>query len=276
MQFHVPEVAAANRHLVGPLIAELKSFAWSDVPCCVCGALRGRPAWEKEGITVCSCESCGHLWVSPCMPEEAAAILYSSRYWEELQPGVGSPSLEQRVEFDYGNGDYKLKRDVLPYRQAGRLLDVGASNGGLVRRAQELGFQAAGLEPSADVCALARRAHGVVMFAGTLAEQRFPDASWDVITLHDVLEHVLDPVDELREIRRVLAPGGLFACETPTSSSLDFADLGVEWPTLSPVEHLNYFDERNAARVLRACGFRILDLYSPHENNWIAIAEVPA
>ena len=275
MQFHVPEVAAANRHLVGPLIDELKSFAWSEVACCVCGAAPGPPAWLKESVGVCECAGCGHLWVSPRMPEEAAAVLYSSRYWEELQPGVGSPSLEQRIEFDYGNGDYKLKRDVLPHRANGRLLDVGASNGGLVRRACELGFQAAGLEPSPDVCALARRAQGVVMFAGTLAEQRFPAASWDVITLHDVLEHVLEPVAELREIRRVLAPGGLLACETPSSSSLDFADLGLNWPTLSPIEHLNYFEERNAARVLRDAGFDLVDLYSPHENNWIAIAEVP-
>lgn len=276
MQFHVPEVAAANAHLVATLVDELKSFAWSDVPCCVCGGAPGKTAWVKEGISVCECDHCGHLWVSPRMPEEAAAVLYSSRYWEELQPGVGSPSLEQRIEFDYGNGDYKLKRDVLPFRQSGRLLDVGASNGGLVRRARELGFEAAGLEPSPDVCALARRAHGVTMFAGTLAEQEFPAASWDVITLHDVLEHVLDPVAELCEIRRVLAPGGLLACETPTSSSLDFVDLGVEWSTLSPVEHLNYFDERNAARVLRRCGFHLVDLYSPHENNWIAIAEASA
>jgi len=71
----------------------------------------------------------------------------------------------------------------------------------------------------------------------------------------------------------VLGTGGIVVCETPTTTSRNFADQGIEWSTISPLEHVHLFNEKNAERVLVENGFRIVDLYSPHEDNWIAVAE---
>lgn len=274
MQFHVPEVASQHRHLLEPLLEELHRFAWEEVACPVCGEAERRSlAYERFTVQVQRCGSCEHLYVSPRMPAEAIPVLYGSSYWHDVMLAMGCPPLEERIQFDYDNALGKLNRDVLPFRQSGRLLDIGGSNGGVVRRAGEMGFRAAGLEPSGEICDLARRTHGVVMFEGTLAQRAFPDASWDVVLMHDVLEHLLEPRDELREIRRILAPGGFLAIETLSSASLNLADDGTEWTLMNPIEHVNFPDERAGARMLREAGFRILDLYSPHENNWIAYAE---
>ncbi len=257
------------------LVTEMKQqFTWQDVSCVVCGeAADFTQAFEKWGVTMSTCDRCGHLFVNPRMPEHAIPFLYGSRYWDDYTRAIGSPTIHERVAFDYDNAVTKLQRDILPFRRAGRLIDVGASNGGLVRRARECGFDACGLEPAAEICDLARRVHDVTMYCGSVAEQRFAAGSFDIATLHDVLEHMFDPVQELREIRRVLVDGGLLVVETPTTSSRDFAELGVGWPSCSPLEHVHLFSERNGERVLRQTGFRVVDLYSPHENNWVAIAE---
>jgi len=113
----------------------------------------------------------------------------------------------------------------------------------------------------------------VTMYCGTLAEQEFADGAFDILTLHDVLEHMFEPVEEIREMRRVLAPGGLLVIETPSTSSRNHTEQGVEWSTISPLEHVHLFNEANAERILVENGFRVIDLYSPNEDNWIAVGE---
>jgi len=274
MRFHDPELARERRHILQSLIDDMRKYERREVPCAVCGETeRLEPALEKWGIAMKSCLECGHLFTSPRMPDEAVPELYGSFYWEQYQVAIGSPSIQERLQFDYANGMGKLQRDILPHRTSGRLLDVGASSGGLVKQAQDRGFDACGLEPAADVCQLARDAHGVTMYCGSLAEQQFPEGSFDIVALHDVLEHMFEPVAEIREMRRVLKTGGIVVCETPTTTSRNFADQGIEWSTISPLEHVHLFNEKNAERVLVENGFRIVDLYSPHEDNWIAVAE---
>jgi len=52
---------------------------------------------------------------------------------------------------------------------------------------------------------------------GDIADLPFPDESFDLVTANMVLEHLYGPVGQFREIRRVLAPGGVFLCHTPNA-----------------------------------------------------------
>jgi SAM-dependent methyltransferase len=274
VRFHDPELAQQRRGALDELIASMRRHPWTPVPCVVCGESEQlSPAHEKWGIAMRRCDRCGHLFTSPRMPESAVPELYGSFYWDQYQVAIGSPSLQERLAFDHVGGRYKLDRDVLPHRRSGRLLDVGASSGGLVRQALDLGFEAAGLEPSHEVCARARQVHGVRMYEGSLADQDFAEGSWDVITLHDVLEHCFEPVREICEIHRVLAVGGIVVIETPTTDSLHHADHGVDWSTISPLEHVHLFSQGAAQQLLEGAGFRTLDLHCPHEDNWIYVGE---
>jgi SAM-dependent methyltransferase len=275
MHFHDAERARQHQDLMKRLVREMhERFIWEPVHCVMCGTHGDLSlAFEKWGVAMSICNRCNHLFVNPRMATEAVPFLYGSTYWDNYTRAIGSPTIGERVVFDYQNGEGKLRRDVLPFRQSGRLLDVGASNGGMVRRARELGFDAAGLEPSPEICELARNTHRVTMYCGSLAEQEFPEDSFDIVTLHDVLEHFFDPRQELLQIRRIMPQGGLLVVETPTTDSRDFAEMGIDWPSCSPLEHVHLFSAANGARLLQETGFRIIDLYCPHENNWIAIAE---
>lgn len=57
---------------------------------------------------------------------------------------------------------------------------------------------------------------------GSVYELPFPDASFDVAVAHFVLEHVSDPLRALREIRRVLRPGGVAAIKDPYYPAFTF------------------------------------------------------
>ncbi len=276
MVFHDQAAAARFESLRAGIVARMRDrYVWEEVPCPMCGkAEDGEPALTKYGIEMVRCRRCDHLYVSPRLPEEAVGDLYSSTYWDEYTRAIGSPTITERSRFDYENAFYKLRRDVLPYRKSGRLLDVGASNGGMVKAASEMGFSAEGVEPAADVCQIARDVHGVSLHCGDVRALGLTAGGYDVITLHDVLEHLFAPIEVLAELRRLTAPNGILVVETPTADSANFADAGADWPTVSPLEHVHLFREVNLTRLLRRLGFQILDFYCPHEDHMIAVVEV--
>lgn len=114
-----------------------------------------------------------------------------------------------------------LRRHVPGFQLSGAdVLDIGCGDAGVLIALAESGANASGVELSEDSLRRARvrsREHGVhVSLAKAVAEDLpFPDGSFDLVLLDNVLEHVSDRERTLREIRRVLRPGGLLYMVTP-------------------------------------------------------------
>lgn len=107
-----------------------------------------------------------------------------------------------------------LDRHRLP---TGRCLDVGCGVGTLSALLRERGGDWTFLEPDADAAREAEALLGSPVVHGTLEAQRFPAQSFTLLTTFDVLEHVPDVGAFLREVTRVLAPGGWFLATTPAA-----------------------------------------------------------
>ncbi|HQL62199.1 MAG TPA: methyltransferase domain-containing protein [bacterium] len=93
-------------------------------------------------------------------------------------------------------------------------LDVGCAYGYLIEEAEELGIRAVG----ADISAYALRQHAPVR--GRLVQAQaetlpFPDASLDVVSVFDLVEHLENPVEAIQEWKRILRPDGLLFLTTP-------------------------------------------------------------
>lgn len=269
VQFH--DVNKANPKLYEEHLNRLSQLPKETVRCAVCGHQEDRTVCYKLGQRVAECICCGHVYVNPRLIKEAARQIYDFSYWNVLQPSIGSPTLYERTQFDYDNAVAKLHRDILPHRQSGRFLDVGCSNGALVKRACEMGFDAIGLEVDEQVAAYARETFGIEVRVGVLEEQDFADGSFDVITLYDVIEHVFDPLSYVQACHRLLSPQGLLFIETLTTDSLYFKHNPVEWEGMMPIEHVHYFSQKNLVRFLSRHGFDVVECWSPHENNIVVI-----
>jgi SAM-dependent methyltransferase len=139
------------------------------------------------------------------------------------------------------------------YRSRGRLLDVGCAMGLFLKSASETGWEVVGVEPARGLCDKARElvGHRGEVICATLQEANLPAASFDAVTLWDVLEHVSDPLVFARSCAALLRPGGLLLLNVPDLDSWQARLLGTRWPLLLP-EHLNYFNRRS----LRLCGER--------------------
>jgi 2-polyprenyl-3-methyl-5-hydroxy-6-metoxy-1,4-benzoquinol methylase len=143
------------------------------------------------------------------------------------------------------------------FAPSGRLLDVGCSTGFFLNAAR-VSYDVAGVEPSEWGRRYAAERLRLPPVAATFEEARFPDQTFDVATLIDVIEHLSDPSSSLLEVRRVLKPGGVAYIVTPDIESLSARLLRGKWWGLRPA-HIYYFSRSTLQRMLEKHGFEILD-----------------
>jgi 2-polyprenyl-6-hydroxyphenyl methylase/3-demethylubiquinone-9 3-methyltransferase len=118
-----------------------------------------------------------------------------------------------------------------------RLLDVGCGGGVLAEEFAAMGFEVTGIDPSGKSLDAARAHAGerglVIDYRSGSGERlSFGDGTFEVVCCCDVLEHIHDWNGAIREVARVLRPGGLFLYDTinrTRMSKLVFIKLGQEW-----------------------------------------------
>jgi len=135
---------------------------------------------------------------------------------------------------------------------------VGCHVGVFVEIAARHGWNAWGVEPSHWAAAHARQA-GLQVVEGTLATAGFDAASFDVVTMWDVIEHVEQPSAEVREAFRLLKPGGLLVIHTMDLNSLFARLMGKRWPWLMEM-HVYYFSRRTLTMLVEKAGLQVLSM----------------
>jgi len=198
---------------------------------------------------VVRCQDCGLVFINP-RPNSADVIhdyedVVDERYVEEREGRV-----------------LTFERHLRPLeRRAGppngkRLLDVGCHIGVFVDVARRRGWDAWGVEPSRWAAEQAQ-SQGLRVVNGTLASAGLEDASFDIITLWDVIEHVPDPRGDLYHVHRLLKPGGMVVLHTIDIESPFARLMGRRWPWLMEM-HLWYFSPRTLRRMLQELGFEVI------------------
>ncbi len=178
------------------------------------------------------CPSCGQL-LSACTGSRFEASMKEFDVPEGTLPSErDAKRLLQRVGSNLQQAAAVLGKPASELK----LLDVGCSSGSLLHIASELGFSVTGVEPATQAAATAKNA-GFEIFNGLLHEAAFPDNSFDIITLYEVIEHLTDPLSLVREAHRILKPGGLFLIGTGNADSWTVSALGPEWEYFSIDSH---------------------------------------
>ena len=221
------------------------------VPCPLCGSSRYARLFQRRDLThevtdtafdVVRCRACSFVFVNPRPSPAEIGLYYPPDFYEvEATPqsllASKAETLAARVR-------------VIGQLAPGRLLDVGCQKGEFMWVMQQRGWQVDGVEFST----LPPNVFDLPIFRGTLEEAPYAPASFDLVTLWAVLEHVHDPVALLRSVRRLLKPAGRAFVLVPNFNSIPGRFLRHD----DVPRHLVMFTKKTFAAAARHADLRVI------------------
>lgn len=232
--------------------------------CPLCGQTGGRILRKHAqmirsafaGAELVRCGGCGLDYVD-ATPAQLEGLYEEAYFHAYRDAGMVFPTEEEQVRDRYARRLADAERRV----GRGRLLEIGVGHGAFLNFARERGWTVTGLDISRYVADYVRDHFGIHVICGTLETEGLADASFDLVHLSHVLEHLDNPLATLAEIRRVLRPGGLLAIEVPNELENLYVRLhrvvGRVKPYPVPCTHVCFFTARTLRQMLATAAFQV-------------------
>jgi SAM-dependent methyltransferase len=240
--------------------------------CCACGSPELTPFVSTRQIALHRCRACQGLTAVPRPTPHALTahhdtdVYFNHPYFEHRRSDLA------RIEARCRDVVQRLRKAVPDFSPAGlRHLDVGCDTGLFLEAFARLyGTVPVGIDIAARAVAQAR-ARGIEAYHTDLTRAPAELNNFAVITLVDVIEHVADPIQLLREVRARLREGGVCYLETPNIRSFVYgigrvvSNLTGGRPSwlcerLFLPEHVQYLSADGLRLAARAADLRVLAL----------------
>lgn len=212
----------------------------------------------KESFSLVSCKSCNFIFTNP-IPDKNEI----SRYYKSEDYVSHSSSKKGLINTVYNVvRKFTLKQKVgwiKKYAQTGSLLDVGCGTGHFLKAAQDAGYEALGLEPDEEARGFARKENEVNVHP--IENLYHLDvASYDVITMWHVLEHVYELKEDLAQIEKLLKSNGTLFIAVPNCGSQDANIYKEYWAAYDVPRHLYHFRENDIKNLFQEFGMRLAEI----------------
>jgi SAM-dependent methyltransferase len=206
------------------------------------------------------CGACAHVWLNPRPSIGALGAIYPPHYYAYHYTEKVNP-LALRAKNWLDSRKFAGILGALG-RRPGSFVDIGCGDGRYLDFAKRAGVEGSrnyGLE--LDEKAAARlRSRGYVGLCERVEDCRaIEEGSLDLATMFHVIEHVDDPRAVAQGVARWIAPGGVFAVETPNIDSLDARLFGrTHWGGYHIPRHWNMFTPTTLRRLLTDAGLEVI------------------
>jgi len=221
---------------------------------------------------VVECEECGVMYLNPRPGPSEIESWYNRDYFSRDTATAERGYTDYLAESQIADLVFAAKNKLALIcnhvnLQAATLLEVGCATGETCHAASRQGARVIGCDLSSDAIQIARRRYPHVEFRTAPADQLpFSDRSVDVILAFELIEHLSSPSAFVRDVTRVLRPGGVLALTTPNVE----CGRRVGWHQwtgfLTSFEHLYFFDFGSLARILSQSGLSVAGVYSQGEG----------
>jgi len=143
-----------------------------------------------------------------------------------------------------------------------KIIDVGFGNGGLFKSFLSNGVtekQLYGIDPSPISQTIAKSVYNINSFLGGIDDLKKYNEKFDLITLSHVVEHLLNPRDQMNSLLESLSPDGKIYIEVPNARKFhEYVDLHGPYQEIN-TEHINHWTEQSLKNLAHFSGFRCLE-----------------
>ncbi len=217
--------------------------------CIVCESSRFENKYIVNGFTIVKCKECSLLFVKEKLTQKEL-----NSYYERSDDDCvySDPENIENLKYYY----LKLRALIESRITKGKILDIGCSEGHFLDVME--GWDRYGIELPNTYAETAKAKYGDNIHIGTLEDYECRDPFFDIITMQDVLDHLIDPLLALKKCHSLLKPSGLIVIKVHNLSCLLARITGAGFYALIPPFHLSYFNRTSLQEALSKTGFEII------------------
>lgn len=136
------------------------------------------------------------------------------------------------------------------------VIDVGCGDGIFLSVAKKYFRHCVGTDFSKHLCDFTRERTGLPIYQSSLEE--LPEKDFDCVTSFDVIEHVHQPVEYMKDINQIMKPGGHLLIYTPNFDSFSIKVMQEDSQLLDGSEHILLFNHASLKKIGEMTGFKIV------------------
>lgn len=225
---------------------------------------------------VVKCKNCGLIFINPQPSFKELEKYYPyEKYYSLKKIRLREDDKNVRLKlflfklFYTKNKNYLLRAIFSPLKvfvrqtkifSEAKFLDIGCGAGQFLYEMKQLGIKNVyGVEPG-DFNEKQAKKEGLKIKKSDLINANYPEKFFDIITINQVLEHVNNPLETIREIFRILKKGGIFIIGVPNTNSWNYKLFKKNWANLDVPRHLFNYSDILLKSYLQKNGFKILKI----------------
>jgi len=232
-----------------------------NINCYICNSLKTELHKEINGFSIYECKDCGLIWVPNNLNNFDAKNFYDESYFNDEKDGFGYLDyLETEVVHR------KIMKDIIKTASKYKnfdgsstchILDIGCAFGFLLDEIRKKAKnpdnnEYTGVEISSYAYDYAKNILNLDVYNKEFNSALFSDKLFDIVFLVETIEHLCEPKEILKDINKILKPGGILVITT-----MDIKGL-LPFYNLKPPEHLFYFSRKNLEMMLNETGYKKL------------------
>jgi SAM-dependent methyltransferase len=230
--------------------------------CQICGGTM-RQKFQVNEFNILVCDTCAHQSTELPLQENHVARVYDDSYFFGGGAGYDDYLAESELLINHGKRYASL---LSRYTKPGRVFDVGAAAGFVLKGFVDDGWNGVGIEPNARMAEHARSNLGLSVEVGSLetfeTEERF-----DLITMIQVIGHFVDVANAFQIASNHMAPGGFLLVESWDRESWTARLFGKRWHEYSPPSVLHWFSKDGLKRLGTRNGLD--EIVSGRPSKWL-------
>jgi 2-polyprenyl-3-methyl-5-hydroxy-6-metoxy-1,4-benzoquinol methylase len=210
----------------------------------------------KDIFNVVRCIHCDCIYISP-YPDNIEIHKYYPlcEYYGSETGRRFNPIMERLIHY------FRFLRikEILRFKKKGTILDIGCGRGITLNILKTMGWDCTGIELSKGLADYIKFNYAINVMTCPVEECNFPDASFDVVNIYHVLEHMEYPAITLKEVRRIIKEDGLLVIALPNTGSFQYGISLNKWFHLDVPRHMVHFSLFTLKKFIQNYGFEIIE-----------------
>lgn len=211
---------------------------------------------SRETFKIVQCKSCSFKFTNPRPEEKNLGKYYKSEDYvshSNTKKGFINSTYQSVRKYTL----FKKLQLISRFYRTGKILDIGCGTGEFLNVCKNAKWSAFGIEPDPDARKMAIENYALDVRDETEIKN-FDDASFDVISMWHVLEHVPKLNERVEELKRLIKPKGLIIIAVPNCNSLDAKIYKENWAAYDVPRHLYHFRPADIDALFKSHGMKVI------------------